>query len=110
MKKPLNKGKIRKSDTITEINELSEQKNILTERISNLSQIIQLIKGKYDRFVQVLKKILIDVQNNSGDIENKYKQLIEKLGNLIDEINNPQKQKLFFTPIEDLRKAELKIN
>lgn len=108
MKKPLNKGK--KRNTISEINELSEQKNVLTERISNLGQINQLIKGKYDRLVQVLKKILKDVKNNSGNIEKKFEQIIDKLETLIDEINNPQKEILFFPSPEDLRKAELKLN
>ena len=106
-KKKENKSKL----GVDALHDVTEQKRILTDNYSILFQKNQLIQEKYDRLVFSLKKILTSIKNDdSEDIGNKYKQLIEKLGNLIDEINNPQKQKLFFTPIEDLRKAELKIN
>lgn len=41
---------------------------------------------------------------------NKYKQLLKKLELLIDGINNPQKEKIFYPSPKELRKAELKIN
>jgi len=100
----------RKKSTLAENIELTEQNRKLTEKLSYTNQINQLIKGKYNRLVQALKKVLKDAKKGDNGEGNKYKQLMEKLGNLIDEINNPQEQKLFFTPIEDLRKAELKIN
>jgi len=110
MKSPLKKGGKRKKETLAENDELTEQKHILMGKISNLSQINQLIKEKYDRLVQALKKILTDVKKDNTGNGNKYKQLLKKLENLIDEINNPQKKEIFFPSPKELRKAEIKIN
>jgi hypothetical protein len=106
-KKRKNDNKIKKTDALHEV---TEQKKILSYKYSISIQQNQLIRDKYDRLVKVLKKILIDDKKDSGVIENKYKQLIKKLEDLIDDINNPQKKNLFYPKPEDLRKAELKLD
>lgn len=107
-KKRKNDNKIKKTDALHEV---TEQKKILSDKYSISIQQNQLIQEKYNKIVQSLKKILIDVKtDDTGDIENKYRQLIKKLEDLLDQINRPQKKKISHPSPTELRKAELKLN
>lgn len=102
------KTKIIKEDVL---HEFKEQKKELTEKFSVLIKNKELIQSKYDRLVESLKNILGDAKkNDSREIDKRFRDLVKKLEDLINEIDNPKKKRIFLPSLKDLRKAELKIN
>jgi len=100
-KKPKNKEKI-----LDALHDITEQNHILLEKLASLRQVNQLISDKYDRLIQSLNKILTDTKTDNEEC----KKLLKVLENLMDEINNPQKNEIFDPSPKELRKAELKLN